>query len=152
MYRGRLIPGDDPGVFISYEPDNRPVGEQARLSHRSKRIACILVADFAIAAIMRANPELRESPFALLRMPTSRSPGINSGRQSITYQPHSELSHVSPAARTAGLRPGMTVAQARALIPDLIVMRPSAAAEKSAADALLDVAESMSPVAEAGMP
>jgi nucleotidyltransferase/DNA polymerase involved in DNA repair len=46
----------------------------------------------------------------------------------------------------------MTVAQARALIPDLIITCPSSAAERSAADALLDVAESMSPVAEEGAP
>jgi protein ImuB len=46
----------------------------------------------------------------------------------------------------------MTVAQARALIPDLIMMCPSPAAERSAADALLDVSDSISPVIEEGMP
>ena len=129
-----------------------------------KRIACVLVNDFAVAAITRANPELRDRPFALIRMPTTQAPMTNfsslvskraaSGllRKPAAYQPHSELSHVSLAARAAGLRPAMTVAQARALVPDLIVTHPSAAAERSAADALLDVAESMSPVAEEGAP
>jgi nucleotidyltransferase/DNA polymerase involved in DNA repair len=129
-----------------------------------KRIACVLVTDFAVAAITRANPELRERPFALIRMPTTRSLMTNSSglvskpaasgilRKPAAYQPHSELSHVSPAARAAGLRPAMTVAQARALVPDLIITHPSPAAERSAADALLDVAESMSPVAEEGTP
>ena len=129
------------------------VDKQASLSHRTKRIACVLVADFAVAAITRANPELRDRPFALTRMPTP--PASNSSgliRKPAAYQPHSELSHVSPSARAAGLRPAMTVAQARALVPDLIVTRPSSAAERSAADALLDVAESMSPVAEEGTP
>jgi protein ImuB len=122
---------------------------------RDKRIACLLVPDFAVAAIARANPELRERPFALTRMPTPRRATGNSGglgRKPAEYQPHSELSNVSPAARTAGLRPAMTVAQARALLPDLFVTHPSSAAESSAAGALLDAAESISPVVEEGAP
>src|SRR5713101_5131752 len=178
MYRGRLIPSVDLGVSTekassassfchpersegSTRSDSMQgarysslvVDKQASLSHRTKRIACVLVADFAVAAITRANPELRDRPFALTRMPTP--PASNSSgliRKPAAYQPHSELSHVSPSARAAGLRPAMTVAQARALVPDLIVTRPSSAAERSAADALLDVAESMSPVAEEGTP
>ena len=198
MYRGRLIPGDDIGVSISYNSGHSSLvtDKPASLSHCTKRIACVLVADFAVAAITRANPELRDRPFALIRMPTTRYTHLQTAlcadradsfpcdsaqgfgqlrpasahrlrsapagtpmsnvsglvRKSATYQPHSELSHVSPSARVAGLRPAMTVAQARALIPDLIVTRPSPAAERSAADALLDVAESMSPVAEEGPP
>jgi protein ImuB len=162
MYRGRLIPGDDPGVSIPYDSGHSYLRADKQV-HRTKRIACVLVADFAIAAITRANPEMRDRPFALLRMPTAPATeqsksksgsnkweGSRSSRRA-AYEPHSELRHVSPIARAAGLRPAMTVAQARALIPDLIVMRPSAAAERSAADALLDVAESMSPVVE-GIP
>jgi nucleotidyltransferase/DNA polymerase involved in DNA repair len=178
MYRGRLIPGnfsdgaDAGAVFrkqwisqpretetkhagptcesVAHQPSRSP-GQGLREANPRKRIACVLVADFAVAAITRANPELRDRPFALLRMPTTRTP-INNSSKPAAYQPHSELSHVSPIARAAGLRPAMTVAQACALIPDLIVTRPSAAAERSAADALLDVAESMSPVAEEGTP
>lgn len=190
MYRGRLIPGSDSGVSISADfghlpkshphlsspataqERNRQLDQSSNPPHRSKRIACVLVADFAIAAIIRAHPELRDCPFALVRMPTARplkqsSPTISppvfssasggqlkvgSQRQRAAYQPHSEVSHVSPAARIAGLRPAMTVAQARALIPDLIIKCPSSAAERSAADALLDLAESMSPMAEEGAP
>jgi protein ImuB len=167
MYRGRLIPGDDPGVSISYDSGQSPlmIDKQPSLSHHGKRIVCLLVTDFAVAAVIRANPELRDRPFALIRMPTASrltseteakvGSNIREGsplRRPAAYQPHSELSHVSPIARAAGLRPGMTVAQARALIPDLLVTRPSSAAERSAADALLDVAESMSPVAEEGIP
>jgi protein ImuB len=155
MYRGRLIPGDDRSFPISYDSgqSSQAGGKQSSLSPSKKRIACVLVADFAVAAISRANPELRNRPFALIRIPTARSPSnSNCGFRPAAYQPHSELSHVSPAARAAGLRPAMTVAQARALIPDLLVTSPSSAAEHSAADALLDVAESISPVTEAGVP
>jgi nucleotidyltransferase/DNA polymerase involved in DNA repair len=189
MYRGRLIPSNffdsaeagaishkrwisqprETGTRYTCEPAARESANAAVPVVTSstwggeKRIACVLVGDFAVAAIARANPELRDRPFALIRMPAARSPMSSGGlvskpaiggllRKPAAYQPHSELSDVSPSARAAGVRPAMTVAQARALIPDLIVTRPSSAAERSAADALLDVAESMSPVAEEGTP
>jgi protein ImuB len=72
------------------------------------------------------------------------------GRRRTDYQPHSELSEVAAIAHGAGVRAGMTVAQARALMPELIVMQPSGAAEEAAAAALLDAAESLSPVVETG--
>ena len=105
------------------------------------RIACLLVADFPLAAIVRANPELRDRPCALIR--TAHGTGC---------APHSELSQVSAPAQALGVRPTMTVAQARALIPDLAILNPSPAAERAAADALLDVAESISPIVEEGAP
>jgi nucleotidyltransferase/DNA polymerase involved in DNA repair len=173
MYRGRLIPGNfsdgaqtNPRSACWKTASTNPASPVVTNGAwgGEKRIACVLVADFAVAAITRANPELRDRPFALIRMPTAQSHtgwkpvplamNNSSGpvRKPAGYQPHSELSHVSPSARAAGLRPAMTVAQARALIPDLIVTRPSSAAERSAADALLDVAESISPVTEEGAP
>jgi protein ImuB len=99
-----------------------------------RRIACILVPDFPITALVRANSELRDKPFAL-------SHGVQAG-----------LIAVSPCARARGVRPGMTAAHARALAPDLIVAYRSPAAERSAADAFLDIAESISPVVEEGEP
>ncbi len=118
------------------------------------RIACLLVADFSLAAIMRANPELRERPFALTRAAAGRrsTDSVGDAARGAGCRPHSELSQVSAQARAMGVRPGMTVAQARALIPDLAVINPSPAAERAAADALIDVAESISPVIEESMP
>ena len=46
----------------------------------------------------------------------------------------------------------MTIAQARAVSSDLIVIHRSPAAESSAHSALLDAAESVSPVIESGAP
>jgi nucleotidyltransferase/DNA polymerase involved in DNA repair len=115
-----------------------------------RRIACILVADFPLAAVTRANPELRDQPLAFTRLPTPKPSTHNRGRSD--YQPHSELSQVAAVARAMGVRAGMTVAQARALMPRLIVTQPSDAAEDAAADALTDAAESISPVVEAGTP
>ncbi|HXD90712.1 MAG TPA: hypothetical protein VNU00_06600, partial [Candidatus Binataceae bacterium] len=51
-----------------------------------------------------------------------------------------------------GVQIGMTVAQARAILPGLIVMPPSSAAENAATAALADAAESLSPVVEMGTP
>src|SRR5215472_9391059 len=120
MYRGRLVPGNffddaEDGAISRKRWSSQPCeteplqrsGGACRVGE--KRIACVLVADFAVAAITRTNPELRDRPFALIRMPTSRSPKSNSSKPA-AYQPHSELSHVSPTARAAGLRPTMTVA------------------------------------------
>jgi protein ImuB len=98
------------------------------------RIACILVPNFPIAAIMRANPELLRTPFAI----------------SNTMAPHAELIAVSTRARKLGVYPGMTIAQARSIIPELAVVNHSEAAETSAMDALADAAESISPLVEKG--
>jgi protein ImuB len=116
-------------------------------------LACILVADFPVAAIVRANPELRDQPIALTRMPAPRlSASHRAAPRASLYQPHSELSHVAAVAQAAGVHAGMTVAQARALMPQLSVMHPSSAAEHAVADALADVAESITPTIEAGEP
>src|SRR5260221_2049372 len=98
------------------------------------RIACILVPNFSIAAIVRANPELALTPFAI----------------SNTSAPHAELIAVSARARKAGVYPGMTIAQARSIVTDLAVIARSDAAEASAMDALADAAESVSPLVEKG--
>src|SRR5579864_6688536 len=95
-----------------------------------RRIACLLVKDLPLAATIRANPELRQAAFAL----------------SIGKGPRALLGFVSDPARRAGVIPGMTVAQAGAVVPDLTVLALNPALEQAAADALLDVAESFSPV------
>ena len=100
------------------------------------RIACIMVADFSIAAIVRSNPALADKVLALGK----------------SLAPHAELDAISPRARALGIRPAMTIAQARAISSDLIVVHRSPAAESSAHSALLDAVESVSPVVEAGAP
>lgn len=100
------------------------------------RIACIMVADFSIAAIIRANPALEGLVLALAR----------------SLAPHAELETVSMRAGELGIRAGMTIAQARAVSADLTVAHRSSAAENSAQSALLDAAEAISPVVEAGAP
>jgi len=113
-------------------PEN---GSGSALSIAS-RIACLLVKNFALAAQLRINPELRETPLAISISTTTRAP----------------LCEVSTAARRAGVFPGMTKAQARAVLPDLMVNPRSEAVERAAADALLDAANSFSPLIEDAAP
>src|SRR5215469_7852845 len=100
------------------------------------RIACILVADFSIAALVRAKPEYTDAVLAIAN----------------TLAPHGELAAVAPHARELGIHAGMTIAQARAVSSDLIVALASPAAESSAHAALADAAESISPAVEPGNP
>lgn len=100
------------------------------------RIACIIVADFSIAALVRSNPAFEGKVLAIGR----------------SLAPHAELEAVSPCARELGIYPGITIAQARAISADLAVAHRSSAAESSAHSALLDAVESVSPVVEPGAP
>ncbi|HEY6421151.1 MAG TPA: DNA polymerase Y family protein [Candidatus Binataceae bacterium] len=100
------------------------------------RIACILVSDFSIAALVRANPTLEGAVLAIADSTAA----------------HAELSVLSLRARERGIRPAMTLAQARAISSDLIIRARSQAAEHSAAAALADAAESISPAVEVGAP
>lgn len=100
------------------------------------RIGCIFVADFPIAAIVRANPALADAVLVLAESSAA----------------HAEITGVSAKARGLGIRAGMTLAQARAISSAMVVSAPSSAAESSAHQALADAAESVSPVVEPGAP
>jgi protein ImuB len=111
------------------------------------RIACILVADFPLAAVTRQSPELSDRPLVLIE--------AAAGRRGLTDVAHAgvanmECRFVSAHARAMGVRAGMTVARARAAAAGLAVMNRSPAAEASAAEALVDAALSFSPLVEAG--
>lgn len=96
------------------------------------RIACILVADFPIAALIRSDSSLVGVPLVI----------------SESYAAHAEILFVSEVAFKCGVRTGMTLAQARTMASRLVAMARSSAAERSASEAIADVAESVSPVVE----
>lgn len=98
------------------------------------RIACILVGNFSIAALIRSDSSLADVALVI----------------SDSHAAHAEILSVSEIAARHGVRVGMTLAQARALTAQLTVMPRSAAAERSAAEAIADAAESVSPVVEPG--
>lgn len=93
------------------------------------RIACLLVPDLLIAAELRAHPELRGEPLAIVSGP----------------DPRAEVVGVSGEAARAGVRPLCSVAQARSLCARLHVRVASPSLEGAARSALRDVALSASP-------
>ena len=110
-----------------------------------RRIGCILVPDFSLAALVRCDPELLDRPVALMDSvgPAGRPARFTDCRRVVA---------VSPRAEAAGVRPGMIAAEARAVAPRVVLVEREPAIEASAARALLEVAESFSPLVEPGRP
>ncbi len=96
------------------------------------RIACLWVRELPLAALLRIEPELRDRPLALV---AGRAPG-------------SRVVAASAAARAAGLVPGMTAVQARAACEPAVIRSVSVETVRAAADALADVARTISPLVE----
>ncbi|HKC50172.1 MAG TPA: hypothetical protein VKF60_05215 [Myxococcota bacterium] len=92
-----------------------------------ERFACLVLADLPLAAALRAEPELATKRVAIVE---SRE------RKARAAQ--------SPSI-VAGFYRGLTVAQARAVEPELLVRAFSLEGMRSAEQALLDVARSVSP-------
>lgn len=96
------------------------------------RIACLSVPLFPLAARLRSEPDLLEQAVAIL-------------------EGNGNSAHVVAAtrrARTKGIRPGLSLAQARAILPKLIARMRDDECERTAQEALYDVAESFSPRVE----
>jgi len=96
------------------------------------RIACLLVPLFPLAARLRAEPELAGETVAVCE-------GNGSAAHIIA---------ASRAARQLGVRAGMTLAQARGVLPTLIARGRDSGCERSAHEALLEVAWTLSPQVE----
>ncbi len=96
---------------------------------RPPRIACLFVPLFPLAARLRAEPELAGQAVAIF---------AGSGNAA-------RLVAATRRGRRAGLAPGMTPAQARALLPNLTVRGVDATCERAAQQSLLEASESCSP-------
>src|SRR5205823_1646981 len=93
------------------------------------RLACFYVPMFPLAARLRSEPSLREEAVAVVEG--------NGGN-----------AHVVAATRRArkkGIAPGQTLAQARSIMPKLIARGRDAECERTAQEALIEVAETFSP-------
>jgi len=96
---------------------------------------CIYVPNFSVAAVLRSEPELRPRPLALIH-----------GKP-----PLEKIFAVNSLAESSGIGPGMTRAQAE--ICSSLVLRPRSALRETAAHAaLLDAAQSFSPLIEDAAP
>jgi protein ImuB len=96
------------------------------------RIACFYVPMFPLAARLRSEPDLLNEALAIVE-----GNGNNVHIVAATRR-----------ARTKGIRPGFSLAQARAILPKLIARMRDAECERTAQEALYDVAESFSPRVE----
>ncbi|MEM9556324.1 MAG: DNA polymerase Y family protein [Acidobacteriota bacterium] len=99
---------------------------------RGARVACVVIPLFPLQARLRTEPELFDEAVAVLAGSGTRARVVAATRR----------------ARRAGVRPGFTLAQARARLPKLIARPRDADCERAAQEALLDVAESFSPRVE----
>jgi len=96
------------------------------------RIACLYIPLFPLAARLRAEPELAGEIVAICE-------GNGAAARVVA---------ASRPARKAGLRPGMSMAQARGILPALIARGRDPGCENSAHEALLETAWSLSPRVE----
>lgn len=98
----------------------------------SSRICCLYTPLFPLAARLRSEPDLLEEAVAVFQGNGSSARLIAATRR----------------ARRGGLYPGMTLSQARALMPKIHVRSRDPECEKTAQEALIEVAESCSPRVE----
>ena len=96
------------------------------------RIACIHLPLFPLAARLRSEPELLREALVVVEGSGNAARVVAATR----------------LARGAGIRPGLTLPQARALCPKLVARPRDEECERAAQEALLEVAESFSPRVE----
>jgi protein ImuB len=94
------------------------------------RLACVYVPQLALQAALRRCPEARDAPAALL---------VSHGKDK------PRVTELDLAARRAGVRPGMTAAQATAATPDLRLFTATAADAEAGAATLADVGYAFAP-------
>jgi protein ImuB len=93
------------------------------------RLGCFLIPLFPLAARLRSEPDLRQEAVAI----------VEGGGA------HAHVVAATRRARTKGIKAGMSLSQARSIIPKLIARGRDAECERTAQEALLEVAETFSP-------
>jgi protein ImuB len=96
------------------------------------RLACFYIPMFALAARLRSEPDLLHEAV-----------GIVEGNGN-----NAHIVAATRRARQKGIHPGLSLTQARSLLPKLIARGRDAECERTAQEALLEVAESFSPRVE----
>ena len=96
------------------------------------RLACFYVPMFVLAARLRSEPDLLHEAV-----------GIVEGNGS-----NAHIVAATRRARKKGIHPGLSLAQARSLLPKLIARGRDSECERTAQEALLEVAETFSPRVE----
>src|SRR6476620_637143 len=96
------------------------------------RLACLIVPLLPLAARLRSEPELLQEALAIVEGNGNNAHVVAATRR----------------ARTKGIRPGHSLAQARSILPKLIARGRDTECERTAQEALLEIAESFSPRVE----
>jgi protein ImuB len=107
------------------------------------RLACVHVPQLALQAALRRAPEAREKPAALLAATATRSSDPRRRNRAVM-----RVVQMNGEARRAGVRDGMTAAQAAASAPDLRLFRATEADADAGAAALADVGFAFAPRVE----
>lgn len=100
----------------------------------SARIACLYVPLFPLAARLRSEPDLVGEALVIVEGNGNNAQVVAATRR----------------ARTKGIRRGLSLAQARSILPKLIARGRDVECERTAEEALLEVAETFSPRVEDG--
>jgi nucleotidyltransferase/DNA polymerase involved in DNA repair len=95
-------------------------------------LACLFIPLFPLAARLRSEPDLKGEAVAVFEGNGNAARVIASTRK----------------AREKGLRPGMTLPQARSLFPKLLARARDLESERAAQEALLEIADTFSPRVE----
>jgi protein ImuB len=115
-------------------------------------LAVIQIPSFALQAVLRHEPELREKPVVLVEdtIQAASQPNIarNYDGEDAQRTAKAHIVQLTRAALNAGVQPGMSVSQARARCRDLLVRGRSPSAETSAQAILLECAWSISSFVE----
>lgn len=96
------------------------------------RIACLYVPMFPLAARLRSEPDLLQEAVAVVE-------GNGAGAHVVA---------ATRRARAKAIKPGLSLAQARSILPKLIARTRDAECERTAQEALVEVAETFSPRVE----
>jgi protein ImuB len=117
-------------------------------------LAVIQIPDFALQAVLRHEPELRDKPVVLVE-DTIQGTGVSPPNIARNYDGEdarrtakAHIIQLTHTALDASVEPGMSVSQARARCRDLLVRSRSRPAEESAQAALLECAWSVSSFVE----
>src|SRR5947207_7725745 len=115
------------GSFGVFAPQD-DAGDESGLA-MTARLACLIVPMFPLAARLRSEPELLTEALAVV-------------------EGNGNNAHVVAATRRArkkGIHTGLSLAQSRSIMPKLIARGRDAECERTAQEALLEVAETFSP-------
>src|SRR5256885_22778 len=101
------------------------------------RVACLVVPDLSLVAALRAQPHLARAPLAIVQA------GSDLGGRALVVA-------ATPAASCVA--PGMTLAEARSLCPELVAQPDSPERVRAAAQAAVEAASAVSPRVEEAAP